>query len=562
MTSALPRRLLGLLRRGASARVILGIAAGTVSGFAAGASVATLTEAIARPDDRMELGWRFAALTALQVVAAIVSWNLIFSEVQRALAALRISIASRFACTSFAAVGKLGMGTLQGAIGDDVIAVGEGAVALIATVRGIAAVTCVAAYALYTATNVAALTLGSIVLAVLGIVAAHAYASRQSTLRRDALHQLHHGLEGLALGRRELLLNAARREAFEREGVREPLGRVRRASWRAWTAASAPGLLASTFVLAAIGYIAVGDFGAIGTEGRLGVAMIMLYIVAELEALQHNWPKVMTGEVALERIGQLDEAARTEYPLEATGSLSTFRATEFRSLEWRDIRLSYALAGGDRFEVGPVSLGISPGEIVFLTGANGAGKSTIVRGALGLHPLDDGAIRLDGHDVVAEDLERFRQLFSYVPAAPCVFDTLPGITIDDEVLAIGTRWITRLGLDGVVSITAAGLSTTDVSSGQFKRLALLAAALERRPVIVLDEWAAEQDPEWRARFYNDILPAWRAEGRAVLAITHDDRYFPTADRVLVLVDGHFTEAREGVDGKANREAHVPVGGPN
>lgn len=66
--------------------------------------------------------------------------------------------------------------------------------------------------------------------------------------------------------------------------------------------------------------------------------------------------------------------------------------------------------------------------------------------------------------------------------------------------------------------------------------------LERRDFLLLDEWAAEQDPQFRHFFYRTLLPALRAEGKGILAMTHDEHYFDVADRVLRLEGGHLSEA--------------------
>ncbi|MCG8463435.1 MAG: ATP-binding cassette domain-containing protein, partial [Xanthomonadales bacterium] len=79
------------------------------------------------------------------------------------------------------------------------------------------------------------------------------------------------------------------------------------------------------------------------------------------------------------------------------------------------------------------------------------------------------------------------------------------------------------------------------SQGQRKRLALIAALAEDRDLLLLDEWAAEQDPMFRRYFYETLIPQWRASGKTVIAVTHDDQYFHCADRVLTLNDEGLTE---------------------
>jgi putative ATP-binding cassette transporter len=100
------------------------------------------------------------------------------------------------------------------------------------------------------------------------------------------------------------------------------------------------------------------------------------------------------------------------------------------------------------------------------------------------------------------------------------------------------RW---LALDHKVRVTDQRLSTTDLSQGQRRRLALLTAYLEDRPFYVFDEWAADQDPHYKQIFYTELLPELRARGKGVAVITHDDRYFHLGDRIVKLHDGQIVE---------------------
>ncbi len=103
-------------------------------------------------------------------------------------------------------------------------------------------------------------------------------------------------------------------------------------------------------------------------------------------------------------------------------------------------------------------------------------------------------------------------------------------------------YLGRLGLDHKVQVDGGVLSTTSLSQGERKRLALLTAYLEDRPIYVLDEWAADQDPEFKSFYYTRLLPDLKSRGKAVLVITHDDRYFYVADRILKLAEGRLIEA--------------------
>ena len=108
-----------------------------------------------------------------------------------------------------------------------------------------------------------------------------------------------------------------------------------------------------------------------------------------------------------------------------------------------------------------------------------------------------------------------------------------GIDTDDKTQRI-QRFLHLLQLEKKVKIEDGKFSTTNLSQGQRKRLALLVALLEHRPFYLFDEWAADQDPEFKKVFYNEIIPMLKKENKIVFVISHDDAYFHLADHTLKL----------------------------
>ena len=96
------------------------------------------------------------------------------------------------------------------------------------------------------------------------------------------------------------------------------------------------------------------------------------------------------------------------------------------------------------------------------------------------------------------------------------------------------KYLKQLQLDHKVKIEQGKLSTTTLSQGQRKRLALLTAYLEDRPIYLFDEWAADQDPNFKEIFYTQFLCELKNRGKTVLIISHDDHYFHLADRIVKL----------------------------
>ena len=101
----------------------------------------------------------------------------------------------------------------------------------------------------------------------------------------------------------------------------------------------------------------------------------------------------------------------------------------------------------------------------------------------------------------------------------------------------------RMGISGKTAFREGRFSNILLSTGQRKRLALVVSYLEDKPVYVFDEVAADQDPGFRAYFYETLLPELKRAGKTVVMVSHDDRYFHAADRVLQMDYGRLSELR-------------------
>jgi ABC-type siderophore export system fused ATPase/permease subunit len=127
-------------------------------------------------------------------------------------------------------------------------------------------------------------------------------------------------------------------------------------------------------------------------------------------------------------------------------------------------------------------------------------------------------------------------LFSIILADFHLFDDFYGFRVDKENL---NYWIAKLRLSECFKDyeQTGKLPTTALSSGQRKRMALLAAILENKNVFLMDEVAADFDPEFRNLYYREIIPELKALGHTLLLVSHDDRYYDIADRVVEFREG-------------------------
>jgi putative ATP-binding cassette transporter len=193
---------------------------------------------------------------------------------------------------------------------------------------------------------------------------------------------------------------------------------------------------------------------------------------------------------------------------------------------------------GSTFTVGPIDLKIHPREIVFIAGGNGSGKSTLLKLLTALYFPQQGVIRLDGKPLTPRTYDSYRSLFSTVFTDFHLFDRLYGL-YDVPVEEID-RQLELIELTGKTRVVDSAFDTLDLSGGQRKRLALLISLVEDRPICIFDEVAADQDPGFRRKFYTEIVPMLKSAGKTVIVVTHDDKYFGDADRLLKMDEGRLT----------------------
>ena len=277
----------------------------------------------------------------------------------------------------------------------------------------------------------------------------------------------------------------------------------------------------------------------------------VLFIIGPMANLVAAVPVIERANAASKNVLALEDAlARAEAP-EEEGPDSPVHPDQPIVLD--EIEFHYESRGGDAgFTVGPISFTIQPGRILFLVGGNGSGKSTLLKVLTGLYHPQGGTIRVGSTPFTRNSAAWYRSYFTAIFAEYHLFDRLYGLEgIDpDRVRAE----LERMQLDTKVRFENRRFSTLELSSGQRKRLALAVRLLEDRPVLVFDEWAAEQDPAFRNFFYTSMLPLLRSQGKTIIAATHDDRYFGVADQIVKMEYGAVTEL-------VNREAPPAGDGP-
>ncbi|MDX7998147.1 cyclic peptide export ABC transporter [Xenorhabdus sp. Reich] len=269
------------------------------------------------------------------------------------------------------------------------------------------------------------------------------------------------------------------------------------------------------------------------------VSLLVLFLSGPISEVIGAIPELREAEVSLNKMRRLDDELEEAISEQVEGP-NPFDNKQPMELELKDVVHHYTTDKEDRqFALGPLSLKISQSEIIFIVGGNGSGKTTLAMLLVGLFEQESGSVLLNGVEVTSANNEHYRQHFGAVFSDYHLFEQL--LTSGADVTEKATHYIEALNMAHKVKIVDGGFSTTNLSAGQRKRLALVSAYLEDRPIYLFDEWAADQDPVFKRLFYTELLPELKAEGKTVIIISHDDAYFDVADRIIKLEDGHIKE---------------------
>ncbi|CDL83128.1 cyclic peptide export ABC transporter [Xenorhabdus cabanillasii] len=270
------------------------------------------------------------------------------------------------------------------------------------------------------------------------------------------------------------------------------------------------------------------------------VTLIVLFLSGPISEVIGAIPELRQAEISLQKMKRLDSQLEESLYIQQANTPNPFANEQPLSLELRDVVHHYTTDKEDReFKLGPMSLTISQGEIIFIVGGNGSGKTTLAMLLVGLFEQESGSIWFNGVKMDQTNNEHYRQYFSAVFSNYHLFDQL--LNTGANVTEKATHYIEALNMSHKVKIVNGQFSTTELSAGQRKRLALVSAYLEDRPIYLFDEWAADQDPVFKRIFYTELLPELKARGKTVIVISHDDAYFDIAERVIKLEDGHIKE---------------------
>jgi putative ATP-binding cassette transporter len=538
-------KLIAYLLRHSRRLLIISIVAGTASGAANAGVLALINSALAGRGSAGRLALGFTGLCLLTVACRGVS-EVLFNYIgERTILAMRTQLSHQVLAVPLRQLEEIGAHRVLSTLTDDVPTVSL-VVGVLPSMSVSAAVLIGAlAYLGWLSWQVMALLLVLLAFGLASYQLPFLRGLRVMLRARELADGLYKSFRALTEGAKELRLNRRRQEDFLDRDLLATAEQVRIHNTRAMRIFTLTGSWGQLLVFFAIGML-LFVLPAVTPTSRAtltGYTLTLLFLMTPLQTLMNVLPTLSRANVALNRIDSLG------FQLAATASREAAApaplAASWRLLELDGVTHAYQREGHEgRFVVGPIDLRLTPGELVFIAGGNGSGKTTLAKVLTGLYLPDSGEIRLDGEAIADANRDAYRQLFAAVFFDFFLFHTLLGVE-QAGLDAKAAQLLAGLELQHKVRVEDGRLTTTDLSQGQRKRLALLTAFLEDRPIYLFDEWAADQDPHFKEVFYREVLPRLKAEGKTAVVITHDDRYYPLADRVIKLEEGKIVAEHAG-----------------
>lgn len=526
--------LISFLLRSSWLMVAVAIFTGFVSGSSSAALIALISRAVSQDSTLpiTNLFWSFLGLALVALVTSIISQIGLIRLSQEAILQLRLSLCRQILTSELNHLEMLGTPKLLATLTEDVQDVANTVFILPFLCIDLAIVIGCLAYITWLS-----LTISLMVFLLLGVAMGSCQwllkrGDKLLFLAREEQDILFRHFRTITEGIKELKLHYQRRQVFISEDFYSTVTKFRRHNVSGLTFFAITSSWGKLLFFFAVGFILFGlpKFLAISSQTVSGYILTFVYLLLPMDNLVNNLPSISKASIALQKIESLglSLASRAE---DSTPPSALNHS--FSSLQLNSVTYPYQSEQEDSFVLGPINLTFKAGELIFIVGGNGSGKSTLAKLITGLYTPETGEILLDGELINQQNLEWYRQYFSVVFSDFYLFDRLLGLESFD-LDAQAKSYLKQLQLDHKVKIENGKLSTINLSQGQRKRLALLTAYLEDRPIYLFDEWAADQDPIFKKIFYTEFLPKLKAQGKTLLIISHDDHYFHLADRIIKL----------------------------
>jgi len=455
---------------------------------------------------------------------------------------IRMRLINKIFLSSFEKFEKMDSGRIYSTLTQDTNALANSVNILISMISYIITIVGVFVY-LGTISLIATLIIVGVITCVAGL---YFIVSKRTRIlfeqARDTSNIFSKLIDGLLYGFKELSLSVPKKNEYTRE-IEVSCSELRSKSNLAlvkFVNAMLVGESLLIMVLGTVSFVIPYLFPEIPNPKLLGFIMIVLYLIGPINGVLGSIPNIIQIKVSWNRIKGFIEEINPDLNLT---DILTKKHNEVIIENITTKELVYEYKNGDEercFKVGPINLSVNGGEILFVIGGNGSGKSTLANLLTGLYRADEGFVEINGKRIDREDLGDY---YSTIFSNNHIFKKLYGIDTESKKVEL-TNLLNLFNLEEKVSVDNGEFSSISLSSGQRKRLSLMKCFLEDSQIFLFDEWAADQDPEYKKIFYRILLPEMKKKGKIVIAITHDDNYFDVADQIIKMDMGRLVDYRE------------------
>lgn len=522
-----------LLLKASWLNVSIAILTGLISGGCSAMLISLINRAIS-DNSNGNLVWYFAGLAILALLSGFVSQFLLIYLSQEAVYNLRLSLSRGILSTPLRNLEELGANRLLATLTDDVGTLSNTIFLIPFLCVDIAVVVGCLTYLSTISGTVFVVVFGFMVL-MIGTVQLLLNKMRKFfDLAREEQDILFKHFRSITDGIKELKLHSLRRQEFFTEELQVSADASRDYNMTALnTGAVAIGVgQLLFFMLMGLLLFALPKFVPVSTPVLSAYILTSTYLMSPFQNILQRLPAIFRANTSVEKIEKMGLALASQ--AEMNWALKRVETADWQTLELKGATHRYpGETEHSKFILGELNLKFHPGELVFIIGGNGSGKSTLAKLITGLYIPESGEILLDGLLITDENREWYRQHFSVIFSDFYLFERLLGMS-NHDLDKQAAEYLREFHLENKVEVKDGVLSTTALSQGQRKRLALLTAYLEDRPIYLFDELASDQDPFFRNIFYKQLLPELKRRGKTVFVISHDDRYFDLADRAIKL----------------------------
>ena len=520
--------------------VVLSVLVGVLAGVSSAAMMVLIGIRVSNPSAPVvALGWAFVGLAIFDLIASLASGALSIKLQQRINFDLSMSLCKQVLSAPLRVLEEAGSHKILAALGSDMGNITGAFLRVPGLCINLAILIGCLGYLAWLSSTMFLVLSFFLVLAIVSYLLPEKKAKHYLKLAREHWDIVFGHYRALNDGAKELKLHRNRRNTFYNDFVKADSIKLRRHSLKGGTIYVFLGVWSHMlyfFIIGMVLFVLPGMLGGIEHMVLTGYALTALYIRGPISSILGIIPALSSARVSLQKIEKLG-LSMTAIDIKDGETNDPEPNRTWTALDLVGITHTYYREKEDAsFQLGPIDLTLFPGEMIFLVGGNGSGKTTLVKMLTGLYSPEDGFIRMNGSRVTDKNRDDYRQYFSSIFADFYLFEKLMGVH-DQDLDERASDYISQLQLGQKVSVKDGTLSTLDLSFGQRKRLALLTAYLEDRPIYVFDEWASGQDPTFKEFFYVHLLPELKARGKTIIVVTHDDRYFHLADRIIKLEYG-------------------------